>query len=160
MKWWHQASGVERAAAVAICGFCGYSTVKELGGLLLTSKDKLVNILTPVFGRYHLTLNALKSNCIKLFLKAGSFEEFRHWLMKTKDYSFQRELCFAMEEASNQFEEFHNTRVPFNPEHFHLMVFSLDGTEINSDNLAKYMHKVADQVNLFLLRLTVFIHYP
>ena len=153
-KWWHQASGPERIAAVTACGICAYYTGKGLGELFQHSKDKLLDVLTPVYGQYHLSIEALKPNCIKLFLKIRTLEEFQQWLAKVEDSTFHKEVCSAMEEASDKFEEFDNVRVSFTPEHFHLMVSSLAGTEINSKNFKEHEDGLTEKV--YHVRFIVF----
>ena len=157
MKWFHKASGPKKMGAIAACGICAYYTGKGLGELFQHSTDKLLYLLTPVFARHHLGIESLKHNCIKLFLKFRATEELQQWLAEVEDYTFHKEVCTAMEEASDKFEEFKNLKVSFIPEHFHFVVSSLSGKEINSKTLREHEHRLTEKV--YHVRLIVFYDF-
>ena len=145
-SWWHKASSPKRVAAVAACGICIYYTGKGLGELLQHSKSRLSDALTPVFAGYGLNIIGIKANCIKLYLKIRTQEQFQQWLFKVENYTFCQEICTALEKESWIFEEFGKLRVSLIPDHFHFIVSAIDGTKIDSQNVRKYQHKITEQV--------------
>ena len=140
----HDASTPERVAA--ICGICIFIPVRGVGELLIASQNLLLRILRRVFIGLGGTVRTIEHSSIKIYLEVNTLKQFEDLIQKIQNRDLHKDIATAIQEESDKFEAFGGEKCIIDPDHFSIVLRTLDGTTIDSENYKSYLKQIEAEV--------------